>query len=1520
MSLSGIRSNRGDSYQTLIAMWFAISMLSDADYEWLEVDSTRWLVDDVVVGKSDGSIICCQCKKNQPDFKPWTVADLSGEFEKASRLLVGDLNTVVRFYSRGTFGHIAKLREHCATQPDESSYRNSLTNEHATIDASLSATFNAAVSLRTYDFLRRTTFHNTNDFNDLEESLLERLRILATNAEAAYDALWYRLDQLGSRMPSRDSQAASVQHRLTKEDLLGLLQQSGSMLAPHMNVSEVRASLDEISAIGRNWRREMGGRRLPIRVVDDMLSAIDNGKRSILLTGLPGAGKTCALLAVQEALELLAEGDGSIVPLFIQSREFADLATAQDRHAQGLYEDWVEKVARLADNARVAIVIDSLDVLSISREHAALTYFLAQIDRLLLISNVTVLTACRDFDRRYDRRLASRVWECELACQPLDWNCDVSPLLQSLGIDIFGVDAPTRQLISNPRELAIFIELAQWGGGFSVVTSQALAQRYLDTLVHADANLGITALEAIESVADEMLRTRSLTIPAQRFSGSQGVLRVLLSHNVLHQAMDGRVGFGHQTLLDVLVISSAIRRGVTLNEFIQSLSPVPFVRPTIRSFVAQLAAGDRRLFRTQLRAVLMGQCPFHMRRLVAESFADRPPHSDDWPMLRDLRRDYKDVFQIIYLRGKAMEWGAFWFAHLVPLLRAERDQEGLMTHLHRSSLWVNHAPSLILPFWTELLEADWMDRGLVAGGLGFLLSDVASEHAALTGKLVEALLRMPIQEYSYLGRSIARCVGAGVLSDDVLWAFITGDVTEDDVRELHHFGTKLRWRDHEFGAECKNYIAERMKSSVDLLNIAIPSIEGWSQIRISEIGDWAAGSSGFLRSTSHRAIRSHSDFQHEDSMHLLLRAVEGAVLSHASIDSEWWRSNRERLCFNHEGALRYFGLMACIENPSTNSEIAARLFCIEPLVECEFLYELGCLAKVAFVHFDSSQQDSVVAALFAITEGIERDEREVLWANGVQARLIACIPCHLRPAGAQLLLDDAIEREGVLNEGPPIQAWSGMVTAPFPYSVFLEISDRGVLQLLMHYTGYQRAFEEHLVGGEGEVASMLREAASRDPDRFLGIMTDSWADLSSVFRDAIMSGAGNCLAHLHGNLQSGDSWTPFVTIDGASLAGKVIHELGLNSEYWQHNRAASNALNACANVVEDADQAQRMIKFATCFLTMREEASISGDGVDHLDVGINMARGHIAEALVILTINFLKSGNALPDSLLRLLFDFADEGDPAIAAVILRRLAYLQSLDSGIGWELFDRCMKGNTSGLWGGAEQCLYYSYRTDFERVSKWLARLRLEGVGKDFETWGRISALAALSDVGRTSELMLELSEIDDAAGWQGASAVWANAQNFARYRAQCIAGLDYGLSLNTHSDVIGQRVGQLFCSDVTGIPSDLVRRYFSVREMGSSGVGAYIHGLDEWLSVTAQRDAGEALVVFELYLAYVRGKGAHMYDRGGNLTQLLTQLFAEAEEWEEVDGGAMLQRVVSAQDELLSLGVSGIGDWLAAAERP
>lgn len=66
MSIAGIRSNRGDRYQTLVGMDWALTVITDPDFEWIEIDSVTYLVDDVVVGKVDGSLICCQCKKIKP--------------------------------------------------------------------------------------------------------------------------------------------------------------------------------------------------------------------------------------------------------------------------------------------------------------------------------------------------------------------------------------------------------------------------------------------------------------------------------------------------------------------------------------------------------------------------------------------------------------------------------------------------------------------------------------------------------------------------------------------------------------------------------------------------------------------------------------------------------------------------------------------------------------------------------------------------------------------------------------------------------------------------------------------------------------------------------------------------------------------------------------------------------------------------------------------------------------------------------------------------------------------------------------------------------------------------------------------------------------------------------------------------------------------------------------------------------------------------------------------------------------
>ncbi|MFA6231748.1 MAG: hypothetical protein WC617_16475 [Rhodanobacter sp.] len=109
MSKAGIQSNRGDGYQTLVAFDWALTVLSDPDYQWLEVDSVTEPVDDVVIGKVDGTKICCQCKKNQMLHKAWSVADLADELRKAISLLTSESNAEVRFYSRSPFSELAAL-------------------------------------------------------------------------------------------------------------------------------------------------------------------------------------------------------------------------------------------------------------------------------------------------------------------------------------------------------------------------------------------------------------------------------------------------------------------------------------------------------------------------------------------------------------------------------------------------------------------------------------------------------------------------------------------------------------------------------------------------------------------------------------------------------------------------------------------------------------------------------------------------------------------------------------------------------------------------------------------------------------------------------------------------------------------------------------------------------------------------------------------------------------------------------------------------------------------------------------------------------------------------------------------------------------------------------------------------------------------------------------------------------------------------------------------------------------------
>ncbi|MEI7244585.1 AAA family ATPase [Pectobacterium carotovorum] len=1524
MSTAGIRSNRGDSYQTLVAFDWALEVLSDQDFQWLEIDSIAYSVDDVVVGKVDGTLIACQCKKNQTDFKAWTIADLADELDKAFSLLANNPNINVRFYSRNNFGDLAKLREHSTTQSDEGSYRQSLGKAQQALDNTLSEQLaKTAPTFSTFEFLRRTTFVTSDDLDRMEELLHKRLRHLVSNPDSAFNAIWVRLDQLGARMDSNRLSSAA-QHRLTKSDLKTIIQQAGATLVPPMDLAEIRHSFSSTSAIGRSWRRDIAGYRIANPIVDELLAAIDARKRSILLTGLPGSGKTCVMLALQEALEDRGKFSSDIVSLFIQSREFADLGTSEERQVQGLSGEWVEKTARLAEDAHVVVVIDSLDVLSIARDHRVLRYFLAQIDRLLLIPNLTVVTACRDFDKHYDRRIAVREWDCELKCQPRDWNTEIVPLLKALDIATDSIDAVTCELIRNPRELALFVELAQRGGSFNVVTSQALAQRYLNTIVLDDSELGDPAIIAIEGIASDMLQLRSLVVPHQRFAASKNILRKLCSLNVLQETQDGKLTFGHQTLLDVLVISKALRSGITLNEFIRDLSPVPFVRPSIRSFIVQLALGERREFRKQLRTVLMGNAAFHIRRLIAESLAEQTPQDDDWSLIRDLREKNRDVFQVIYAMGRSVEWHHFWLKYLIPHLKTARDVEGFSGHVHRIAQWSNEDCVGVLSFWMESLSLDWFDGNGIADRLAMHLSEIKPENMGLVAPLLEQLLDMPQPEHSFLGRVIAGCVTAGVVDDVFLWRYMTDGISNEDVLQFR-FNNKIRCQPHEFCDRNENFLHQHMLQSSALLDLAVESIEHWSTVRASRYSKPHLGyRHGFLSETSYGDKHSQRDISHADSLDMLFDVVEAAILYHAKSHSNWWQKNCEHLCFNHEGSLLYFGILACTSSPEANIDLISRMLCDPKMLEFELSYEIGGLIQSAFGLFTSPIQDAVMASILAVRNAEVVDEFS-LWKLEVQTEFIVSIPGYLRSPEIQAIVDTYEKKAGVFIRQPEIYSQGGIVRPPFSFEVFLGVSDNGVLRLLSHYNGHShRDRYDFLVGGERQVGMQLIEAASRHPSRFLSLLSNRWAEIPNVFRDDIMDGVVTYLSCRYGNQSPNGAWQPVEEPDASLLTNQILDELERHPRKWRRQNSSAKALEACAHVIRTPQEAERLIFLAIDFAGLYEESFIEGDSVDLITTRINMAKGNATEAVMILTSKFLEQGNEFPELLVPTLRRFACDTHPAIRALILRRLPYLQSQSFDLGWNLFHLVMQ-DPNGLWKIAEQCLYYAYYKHFEVVKPVLARLYREGYGKDMETWGRISALAVMTRYIDFDEFMTVLKALNKTEAWHGSATVWTNVKNIQQHREQCLVGINAGLQAGgAHAlDVAGQ-MARIFRDkdEAILIPIELIAQRFSVFEDDRDGENSRhrLFGFHGWLNVISQQEPEQALAATELYLTYVNHSKQHLYDHDDSLTQLMTRLFAEAEEREESDRGEMLQRVVAIQDSLLSLGVNGIADWLKAAERP
>jgi Effector-associated domain 7 len=383
------------------------------------------------------------------------------------------------------------------------------------------------------------------------------------------------------------------------------------------NKDDILREFKQVSAIGRNWVRTIDNKPIERQEKSQVIESINRGHKTVLIVDSPGSGKTCLLL---DLLEYYEQSSNHNV-LFIRGDEFND-ANEQKQ----LPEYLVEKCGFLSKSASIVVIIDSLDILSSSPQHETLKFFMRLIDGLIAIEKVSVIVSCRTFDLEYDSHLKNRSWQHKVNLEPLDFDTVVSRFLKDWNIDPGQVNEKLRQLLGIPQNLKMYGQLAAKGVVSESTSIYQLHEEFIEELIRKNPQMGNSAIDALQSMADYLLEQRTWDLPRRKFNCSEEIFRELSSLGVILTKDNNQLSFSHQTLAECLMVRSNLDKRISFTSFITDRVQLPFIRPAVRAFLFHLRVNEPAEFRKQIKnALSCDRIAYHIKRLICESIAEIEP-------------------------------------------------------------------------------------------------------------------------------------------------------------------------------------------------------------------------------------------------------------------------------------------------------------------------------------------------------------------------------------------------------------------------------------------------------------------------------------------------------------------------------------------------------------------------------------------------------------------------------------------------------------------------------------------------------------------------------------------------------------------------------------------------------------------------------------------------------------------------------------------------------------------------------
>lgn len=1527
MSQAGARSGRGDEYQLRVATKWLIALLTDPEVVAVQVeslgmpeDSEPPLVDDVVVEFADGRRVYAQAKKNHPQNRTWSLRDgvLRDELVKARDQLEREGESslsIVRFYARSPFGMLQTLAEGVCDYPNLKAFGSAPQNVRDELRAL--ATLWERDQEATFSLARRLTFTVTPDYEEMDCEHLAFLRMLFVEPK----------NVLGVMEECLRSQQARLRHPrivLRRQDLEEVLAARGHVRSPYRSIADQLALFERSSRIGRGWERSIVGVHIPRREKEGILEAIREGARSILVTGEPGIGKTCVMLDVADAIE----EDQALALLFIKGDRFGGAVSDADLVARGLPDDIVGRCAHLASERRVVVLLDALDVLSLQRANGTLELFLGLLDRLSVLENVCTVAACRTFDVAYDPLLRGRSWDTRVAVGHLSAERDVAPMLEGWGIVPSSLDPGLIQVLRVPARLRLYRQLIGGGKRIERVGSvYELHERYLQSV---EDSLGEEARGALVHTAEFMQEMRTLEIPRSAAPGTATLLRGLLSSGVLIETERG-YAFGHQELLDVVVVRAVLARGQSLQAFVASGPALPFIRPTVRVFMQVLRAGGSALFQRQVRTFLSDEhIAYHLKRLVAETLAELVPDEEDVQLVRWLMETHWDLFVRFLQRAVEPVWLEVILQVLIPAARTGHEPETRASVLLRKlTVWADSNPNLVLPCWVEALRNSWPGAGDVVreigGGIEKALEASARPEFPWDAAewLTYYLTRDPTLEghASYITGPVVRAWVQAGGHDEILLKFLGLDALVVTERRERRGDSRLgkRLRTFRNRSESISVPAELLTTRLEHSDVVLDAVMNYV-MREAEREEFA-GWLGLLDETSWRR-RHNGGVMGHDALNVLLDVLEVALATRSIRRDAWWLEHEPLLATHTSPGIRYLALQAYGKHPECHVEAISRLL-TDPTTYTydELASEVRELAYSVYPLLGAATREAHQALVLTLGElkPTDREEWKQRYRRQSAYDHLCWIPAPYRMAEAQQLVDAWIQDFGARRPGPKLYMNGGFVASPVSAEQIRGLSSAAMLKVTeIWHPSREQPFAGDLVGGWDQVVSAVSEAATNVPMRALRWLHSLLrADAPAPYLNACLRGMAIHIRVRTERLSPAGAWLPDEPMP--DLVGLARELLGHAEQYggkWIDEDAEAEALEACANVLEEDQDVARLVTLLV-ELGGRAPDRTESNWSDASMEAVNTTRGKLACSAIHLAARLAEEDKPLPGLLTSLLRQLASDERLGVRWALLRQLPPLTQSEPELGWALLAEATRGAGSELWKAAELSLYYNYHHHFDRVGPVLQSVRANALNQAGEVYGRIGMLALLS--GHLDEAVMfgALAENPDAVGLGMSDVLVANLGDASVGRTCERLLIRLLQSPEIPASVVDHVVWHLGQKDK--------RPHFTrsiVEALLASGpdedeYSMRAHSIIEWMGDQAKYGSLKLLDVIEQFAAGFEAGRIRGFHGGRDLVEVLAGMLREADKTDEAD---VINRVIALQDRLLRLGVTEVDRMLDAASRP